>query len=157
MEKLFRYSLTLLISALALGQFVQVITRYVLEIPLMGLEEVLVYPTMWLYMLGAVNASRENTQIRANVLDLFLKTERLQRILAVISDVISFVVGCWLLYWAWDFTKYVMRVGKESPTLYWPTLYADLALFVGMALVLAYIAYHVIVQISHLRSEQAHG
>ncbi|WP_372830749.1 TRAP transporter small permease subunit, partial [Pontibacterium sp.] len=64
--------LTGLICLVAIGQFVQVITRYVLEIPVMGLEESLLYPTMWLYLLGAVNASRENTHIRANVLEIFL-------------------------------------------------------------------------------------
>ncbi|WP_315982011.1 TRAP transporter small permease subunit [Aliamphritea spongicola] len=65
--------LTGLICLVAIGQFVQVITRYVLEIPVMGLEESLLYPTLWLYVLGAVNASRENTHIRANVLEIFLK------------------------------------------------------------------------------------
>lgn len=65
MDRFASIILTVLICVVALGQFVQVITRYVLEIPVMGLEESLLYPTMWLYMLGAVNASRENTHIRA--------------------------------------------------------------------------------------------
>ena len=60
----------------ALGQFVQVVTRYVLQVPVMGLEETMLYPTLWLYILGAVNASRENTYIHANVLEIFIKTER---------------------------------------------------------------------------------
>ena len=49
----------------------------------MGLEESLLYPTLWLYMLGAVNASRENTHIRANVLEIFLSTERQHQVLAL--------------------------------------------------------------------------
>ena len=76
MDRFASITLTFLICVVALGQFVQVITRYVLEIPVMGLEESLLYPTMWLYMLGAVNASRENTHIRANVLEIFLSTKR---------------------------------------------------------------------------------
>lgn len=68
MEQKFRYLLTCLIASVALMQFIQVVTRYVFEVPIMGLEESMVIPTVWLYMLGAVNASREDTQIRANVL-----------------------------------------------------------------------------------------
>lgn len=156
MERFFRYAITLLVSLLALGQFVQIITRYVLEVPVMGLEEVLIYPSVWLYMLGAVNASRENTQIRANVLDIFLKTRRARAILAVIADAISLVIGSWLLYWVWDFTKYILRVEKETPTLYWPTIYADIALFVCLSAILVYIIYHLFLQVK-LIAEGVHN
>ncbi|MBS3779642.1 MAG: TRAP transporter small permease subunit, partial [Desulfovermiculus sp.] len=74
MERLFRYVLTLLITSVAVLSLYQVIMRYIFEVPVMGLEEILVYPTVWLYFLGSVNASREDTQIKANVLDVFLKT-----------------------------------------------------------------------------------
>lgn len=141
--------LTVLICLVALGQFVQVITRYVLEIPVMGLEESLLYPTLWLYMMGAVNASRENTHIRANVLEIFLSTERQHQVLAVIGEVISLIVGIWLTTWAWDFTKYSMRVWRESPTLYLPTFYVDVALFVGMVLMMIFTAWHLLM---HLRA-----
>ncbi|MEH6473261.1 MAG: TRAP transporter small permease subunit [Halopseudomonas sp.] len=134
--------LTGLICLVAAGQFVQVITRYVLEIPIMGLEESLLYPTLWLYMLGAVNASRENTHIRANVLEIFLSTERQATVLAIVGEILSIIVGCWLTYWAWDFTKYSWRVWKESPTLYIPTFYVDVALLVGLVLMMLYTAVH---------------
>lgn len=52
MERFFRYALTVLISTVALMEFYQVIMRYIFEIPVMGLEEVLVYPTLWLYFFG---------------------------------------------------------------------------------------------------------
>ncbi len=134
--------LTALICAVALGQFVQVITRYVLEIPVMGLEESLLFPTLWLYVLGAVNASRENTHIRANVLEIFLKTERQHQVLAAIGEVISLIIGLWLTYWAWDFAKYSHRVWRESPTLYLPTFWVDVALFIGLVLMMVFTVGH---------------
>lgn len=142
MDSFAKYLLTGLIIIVALGQFVQVITRYVLQIPVMGLEETMAYPTLWLYMLGAVNASRENTHIRANVLEIFLKTDRQHTILAIVGEVISLIVGLWLLSWAWDFTRYAWRVWKESPTLYIPTFYSDVALVIGLALMMVYTAWH---------------
>lgn len=151
MDNFSKYLLTALICSVAIGQFVQVITRYVLQVPVMGLEETMAYPTVWLYILGSVNASRENTHIRANVLEIFVKTEKGHTILAIIGEVISLIVGLWLLSWAWDYTSYAWRVWRESPTLYIPTFYADIALVIGMTLMMIYTAGHLVRHIISLR------
>jgi len=153
LERFTQCLLTALICIVALGQFIQVVTRYVLQVPVMGLEETILYPTLWLYILGAVNASRENTHIRANVLEIFLKTERQHTILAIVGELISLGVGLWLLAWAWDYTKYAWRVWRESPTLYIPTFYADIALVSGLVLMMIYTASYLF---GHVRS-LAHG
>ncbi len=150
MDRIASVILTVLICVVALGQFVQVITRYVLEIPVMGLEESLLYPTMWLYMLGAVNASRENTHISANVLEIFLSTEKQQQLLAVIGHAISIVIGLWLTSWAWDFTQYSIRVWRESPTLYLPTFYVDVSLMAGLVLMMIFTAWHLLISLRAL-------
>ena len=144
--------LTSLICFVALGQFFQVITRYVLQIPVMGLEETMLYPTIWLYIFGAINASRENSHIRANVLEIFISSERAHTILAIVGEVISLIVGLWILSWAWDYTQYAWRVWRESPTLYIPTFYSDVALVVGVALMMAYTAWHLIKHILSLKN-----
>lgn len=152
MDRLSSIVLTTLICIVAIGQFVQVITRYVLEIPVMGLEETMMYPTLWLYILGSVNASRENTHIRANVLEIFLKTPRAHTILAIVGEIISLTIGLWLLSWAWDFTRYAWRTWRESPTLYIPTFYSDVALAAGLALMMVYTMLHLARHIRALRS-----
>ncbi len=153
MERFTQYLLLGLICIVALGQFFQVITRYILEIPVMGLEETMLYPTLWLYVLGAVNASRENTHIRANVLEIFLRTPKQHVVLAIVGEVISLIVGIWLLIWAWDFTRYSWRVWKESATLYIPTFYADVALCIGLTLMMIYTAMHLSRHIRDLLNE----
>ena len=153
MDKFSKYLLTLLIGVVAMGQFVQVITRYVLQIPVMGLEETMVFPTLWLYIFGAVNASRENTHIRANVLEIFLKTPRQHIWLAIVGECISLLVGLWLTWWAWDFTRYTWRVWKESPTLYIPTFYADVSLLLGMVLMMVYTLVHLARHVRRLQQE----
>ncbi|GAA3544964.1 TRAP transporter small permease [Zobellella aerophila] len=154
METVFRYTLTLLITIVAGFQAVQVVSRYVFETPLMGLEEMALIPTMWLYILGAVNASRENTQIRANVLEVFLKTDRARRWLAVVSETISLIISGWLTWWAWDYFKYARRVWKESPTLYIPTIVYESALFLGLAVMTLYVGWYLL---KHLQALLAGG
>ena len=138
MEKFFKYILPLLISIVAVMQFYQVLMRYVFELPVMGLDELVVYPTLWLYLLGSVNAAREDTQIKANVLDVFLKSDRSRLRVRVIADLMSVIVSCWLTYWAWDYFLYAKKVWKESPTLYIPTFWAECSLFIGLALMTGY-------------------
>ena len=155
MDRFMAVLLTGLICFVALGQFVQVITRYVLQIPVMGLEETMLYPTIWLYIFGAINASRENTHIRANVLEIFITSQRSHTILAIIGEIISLIVGLWILSWAWDYTRYAWRVWRESPTLYIPTFYSDVALLVGVALMMAYTAWHLVRHILSLKNGTA--
>ncbi len=140
----FKYALTILISIVAIMQFAQVVIRYVLQIPFSGLEEILVYPTLWLYMIGSINASRTNTQITANVLEIFLKTDKQRLILNACAFFCSSVVALWLTYWAWDYENYARRVWKESPTLYVPMYLAEVALFIGMALMSCYALFYFI-------------
>lgn len=144
MERATRLILTGLIIIVAVGQFVQVVTRYVFQVPVMGLEEIMLYPTLWLYILGAVSASRDDNHIRANVLELFLKTERQHLVLALIGEVCSLIIGLWLLSWAWSYTAYAWRVWRESPTLYFPTFYSDVSLVIGLALMMLYTALHLV-------------
>ncbi|RTR01472.1 TRAP transporter small permease [Halomonas nitroreducens] len=156
MERLFRYTLTLLISTVAAAQFIQVVTRYLFETPVMGLEEVAVIPTIWLYILGSVNASREDTQIRANVLDIFLKTDRARAVLQAIADTISITVSIWLTLWAWDYFAYVLRVDKETPTLYLPTIIYESALFIGLVLMIAFTLWHLVRNLGFLFGFRQH-
>ncbi|SHO58416.1 TRAP transporter small permease [Vibrio quintilis] len=144
MERLFKYLLTGLMGIVAFSQFIQVITRYVFEVPVMGLEEIAIIPTLWMYMLGAVNASREDTQIRANVLEIFIKTEWGHTLLALIGEIISLIVSLWLTYWAWDYFKYALRVQKETPTLYIPAVIYECSLFIGLALICGFILVHIV-------------
>ena len=155
MERIFRWVLTLLIVVVAGLEFIQVVTRYVFKIPVMGLEEVLIYFALWLYVLGSVNASREDTQITANVLDVFLKTERSKLTIRVIGDVLGLVVALWLTWWAWDYFLYALRVWKLSPTRYIPTFYAECSLFIGLALMTTYGSVHFIRNVRRLLASPA--
>jgi TRAP-type C4-dicarboxylate transport system permease small subunit len=133
----------------------QVVMRYIFEMPVMGLEEVLVFPTLWLYFLGSVNASREDTQIKANVLDVFLKSDRSKLIVRVIADIMSLVVCSWLTWWAWRYFRYALRVWKESPTLYIPTFYAECSVFIGLMLMAIFTAYYLVRNVKRLATHSS--
>lgn len=123
--------------SVAVLMFVQVILRYVLKMPLMGIEELCYFPTVWLYLFAAVKASSERGQLVARVLEIFCKRQRsifcsgasrrsLQRHLL------------WLTWWGYDYLKYALRLQKETASLYLPWIYAEAAVFVSMFLMTLY-------------------
>lgn len=129
------YALMLIITVLV---FVQVILRYVLRAPLMGIEELLFFPTVWLYMLGGVNASAQGTQIVCRVMEVFFKSRKSILFVRTAGSVISVVVAAWLTYWGYDYLRYALRVTRVSATLYIPLIYAECAVFVGLVLMTFY-------------------
>ena len=144
MAVFFNYTLTVLMTLVALMELVQVVSRYIFKVPIMGLEELLVYPAIWLYFIGSANASREDTQIKANVLDVFLKSPRSILKIRVIADVLSLLVALWLAWWAWLYFLYALRVWKDSPTLYVPMFYAEAFVFLGIAAMTIYGAIYLV-------------
>ena len=45
----------------------EVFARYVLKSSLMGIEELMLFPIIWLYMLGGANASYEKSHIECGI------------------------------------------------------------------------------------------
>lgn len=132
------FLLFITLLGIAILVFVQVILRYVLHYPLMGIEEILLFPTIWLFMLGSANSSLEHTQIKAQVIDMFLKSRIAIKISRIIMGFISLIINFWLTYWAYKYFLYSIRVHKLSPTLYIPLVYAESAVFIGFFLMAIY-------------------
>lgn len=132
--------LIVLITLVSLLVFVQLMLRYVFHAPLMGIEELLLFPTTWLFMVGAVRASSEKSQIVARVLEIFLKSRRSVCALRSIAAVASCAVLGWLSMWGYDYLKYLLRMEKESPTLYLPTIWYEGLVFCALVLMLLYTA-----------------
>ena len=132
------FILFLLMMGVMLLVFIQVLLRYVLRAPLMGIEELLLFPTIWLYLLGGAAASWERSHISCGILTLYIKQETSKIIFNLVKNGLSLVVCGWLLYWAYWYFSYSLRVMKESATLYIPLVFGESALFIGLLLMFIY-------------------
>lgn len=141
-EYLYKFqSIVLFIMMLSITILVtiQVILRYYLYHPLMGIEELLLFPMIWLFFLGSANASWERTQIRAKVFDVFLKSTKSKRILNIIMAFISFGISCWITYWSYFYFLHSIKVKKLSATLFIPLVYAECTIFFGFLIMTMYV------------------
>jgi TRAP-type C4-dicarboxylate transport system permease small subunit len=117
---------------------IQVFMRYVLKSPLMGIEELLLFPTIWMYMLGGANASVERTHIECGIMTLYIKRPLTMSLFNLTKYILSTCIGAWLLYWAYWYFAYAVRILKTSAILHIPMVIAQSALFIGLLLMVAY-------------------
>jgi len=128
-------ALTISVTSLV---FIQVLLRYVFKAPLMGIEELLLFPAIWLYMIGGVLASMRKDHITCGILTLYIKKPRSERIFNLAKDVISAFISSWLAYWAFWYFMYSLRVWKVSDLLYIPMFLGESAIFIGLFFMVMY-------------------
>jgi TRAP-type C4-dicarboxylate transport system permease small subunit len=112
----------------------QVILRYVLKAPLMGIEEMLIFPIIWMYMIGGSVASEQRNHIECGILTLYIKKVRSMQIFKCFKSLFSLGVAIWLCYWSHWYFSYSLRIWKLSDLLRWPMFFAESAIFIGFVL-----------------------
>lgn len=130
----------------------QVILRYVFNAPLMGIEEILLFPAIWLYFLGGSAASRERNHIDCGVLVLYIKKEKSLALFRVARMAISVSVALWVTYWAFWFFKYSLTKWKLSDLLYAPMFAGESAVFIGLVLMTFFSIVELIDNINHYKN-----
>ena len=123
-----------LLAAIPLLVVAQVVLRYVFNAPLMGIEEILLFPAVWLYFLGGSAASKERNHIDCGILVLYIKKERSLALFRIVRMGLSVLVGCWTTYWAFWFFSYSLSRWKLSDLLYLPMFLGESAIFIGLLL-----------------------
>lgn len=116
----------------------QVIARYVLKANLMGVEELMLFPIIWLYMLGGADASYEKSHIECGILTLYIKKERSICIFETVKRTLCAIILAWLCYWGFFFFSYSLKTWKLADITYAPLFYANIALTVGFVLMEIY-------------------
>ena len=116
----------------------QVLLRYVFKAPLMGIEELMLFPTIWLYMLGGANASQERNHIECGILTLYIKKPRSMQIFKIFKGLFSLAVSLWLTYWSYWLFSYSLKIWKTSDLLYIPMFFGESAMFIGLVLMTIY-------------------
>lgn len=136
--KLHGFLVVCLLVTVMLLVFVQVVLRYVFNAPLMGIEDYLLFPIAWLYLLGAAYASYHRAHIDCGIIMLYIKRPTTYKVLKFARSVISFAVCAWLLKWSWWYYQYLMRVDKVSSLGYIKMVYVESAAFYGILFMTIY-------------------
>lgn len=132
--------LVILLSLLvAGGMALGIFTRSVLGVPMLGLEEIILFSVVWLYMLGAALASRERSHLSADFVTVFVTHEKLRNSLHLLATLISLVMVIAFVVWSYDLLIWGLTKRQSTPVFQLPLYLSQASLFCASLLFLFYI------------------
>lgn len=130
------------LSILTFLVVLQIILRYVLKLPLLGIEELMIFPTIWLFVIGGASASLRNDHIECGMIDSFIKDPKKLDIINLLKHILSSVISAVLTIYTFQMALYSFNLWKTSGTLYIPMFFAEGSIFLGMLLMFFYSLFH---------------
>lgn len=137
-EKCMRWILIFTGLAIVLLVTYYVVTRYLLKTNFSGFEELCILIVVWMYFIGSANASREQSHITADMLELFVKKGKTFQIIVVVRRVFCVLVVAVMAYLAWDFMMFSATRGAATTILKIPMFCYHISLFIGITLMAVY-------------------
>ena len=129
--------LSLLIAAgFALGIFM----RSMLNTPMFGLEELILFSVMWLYMLGAVLASQERSHLSADFVSVMCKSPRIRAASQWLATAISLAMALFFVSWSYDLLAWGLKKQQSTPVFQLPMYLSQGSLFVASLLFVFYLS-----------------
>lgn len=89
--------------------------RYVLQKDFYGMEELVLLVAFWMYFLGSAMASREETQVSADLVTSVVKSQKAKSILIVIKTMITLVLFFLMTRWAWLYVLWALKMKPTTP------------------------------------------
>ncbi len=117
---------------------VQVALRYFFKLPLMGVEELATMVGFWMYFIGAANGSRERSHIKADILQAFIKNEKILFVSKAVGNLVVTVLACIMVNWAIHYFQWSLKSWERSPALMIPMVFAQFSLVVSSILMAFY-------------------
>ena len=112
--------------------------RYLLGIDLFGWEEVIVVIAFWLYFIGGVNASSEDSHISADLVSEFVHNGVVKSFLIFISKTIQAAVAIILSYWAFGYLRWAIDKWATTSALEIPLVVSQSPIFIGFLFMAMY-------------------
>lgn len=132
-DKLETVILSILVAAIVLVMLLQIICRYVLNNSLIWSEEFCRYCYIYFMFIGTSLAVKEKSTLRVDAI-IFLLPEKVRKLLAVVVDVIVFLMLIYLAYWSFPTIKSMYLKGGYSPALKLPVYIVYLSIPIGFIL-----------------------
>ncbi len=119
-----------------------VFIRYVLKGNFYGSDEIILIFAFWLYFIGAAYGSYENSHIKADLLNMYIKNMHYKDMVNLAAQTLTTAVNGVLLFWAFEFMLWAIEKNPLTTALKIPILIPRAAIFVGLSLMLFYHAYY---------------
>lgn len=110
-----RFMLVLCSVAMVALITVQVFTRYVMGISILGIEEFVCYAAVWLYFIGSSHGAWNRGHISASFVDVIAPSGTFNALTKTIASILTVIIAVWMSVWAWQYFAFSLGRGSRSP------------------------------------------
>lgn len=144
--------------ALAILMFTQVIFRYVLSSPFVGIEEVSILLAVWIYFLGMGYATKSQEHIQGGILSLVVSDPIIFKTVRLFGSVLCMIAACIFGYFACKYALKEIDRGRSSIVMQWPRWIWSSSMVVGFTMMILYFllqSYKEWIQLTALKTQQS--
>lgn len=123
--------LTVLIS-------VQVVTRYIFNESIFGIEELASFVAIWLYFIGGAQGAWDRGHISASLVELVFKSPRIQDAIKALAAALTTVLCAWMTVWAFQYLLWTFKRGTQSLEVGIHMAWVHAVMPLGLALMTVY-------------------
>lgn len=132
-------TIIILVTIMAIStMFMQVITRYLLDISITGLDEITGHTAVWLYLIGAAYGTYDRSQIKAEMLHLIFKSENVLNFSKILTSAVSIIVAGYMSVWSYGYVVWSVTRHETTPALQIPTVYFQVSFLISGLLMVIY-------------------
>lgn len=127
-----------LFALLVLAMLLELLVRFFLKQSIFGLSDFIGFTSVWLYAIGASFASYERSHIKAEFINVFVKSLRVRNLARFSSAVISAGMAAVFTKWSWDLCVYSVSIGEVTQAYPVPKVIFQSSFFFGGILMVIY-------------------
>lgn len=127
-----------LFACLVLAMLLELIVRFFFKQSIFGLSDFIGFTSVWLYAIGASFASYERSHIKAEFINVFVKSNRVRNLARFVSAAISAGMAAVFTKWSWDLCVYSVSVGEVTQAYPVPKVIFQSSFFFGGILMVIY-------------------
>ena len=118
--------------------FLQVVTRYLFNYSIFGIEEFASFAGIICYFVGAAYATHERSHISASLVETLFGESRITSAIHALTRLIAFILTIYVLVSMWDLLVFTERMNTRSTELRLPMIWIYGSMFVGLVLTAFY-------------------
>ena len=105
--------------------------RYVVHTDFYGSEELILLAAFWLYFIGSAMAAKHDTQIKAEMVDMFIKNKTALSIISVIRYIVNLVLAVLASVWSIEYVIWNINMNARSNVFRFPVFIAVLPIAIS--------------------------
>lgn len=100
--------------------FAGAVARYILHTDFYGSEELILLAAFWLYFIGSALAAKHNTQIKAEMLAMFIKSRKLLGLANIVKCIVSLGMAGLASLWSVQYVLWNININMKSNVFRFP-------------------------------------